>query len=70
MVAVHCSFEFKVSIQQCRKIHQQRVQAYFSICQQNSCSSGTEMSQSLAVRKRKLLHIWRKSEGMTQCASE
>lgn len=31
---------------------------------------GAEMSQSWAVRKRKLLHIWRKSEGMTQSASE
>lgn len=28
------------------------------------------MSQSQAVRKRILQHIWRKSEGMTQSASE
>lgn len=45
------------------------------ICQQNKKGKGKAeparaMSQSQAVRKRMLQHIWRKSEGMTQSASE
>lgn len=42
-------------------------QVQIHICQQNNCSARAEMSQSWAVRKRKLLHIWRKSGNDSVC---
>lgn len=50
--------------------HQQfsrRAQVQIHICQQNVCISGKDMSQSFGWSGNvKMLHIWRKSEGMTQ----
>lgn len=48
----------------------QETPVWIHICQQNKCNARAEMSQSWGIRKRKLAHIWRKSGGMTQSASE
>lgn len=47
--------------------HSRRTQLWFHICQQNNCSARAEMSQCWAVRKRKLVHIWRKSGNDSVC---